>query len=1384
MERQLEQVGNADQYEPSAKAIRRYWRLGALSILLLLGMAGWVVVDRATAAPTAVGAIVPPLAVVAPAAPAVPQGPAKYNGEFRIVIVPGYFPDLPLVDGEADSQWRFTRAEVAALVNQEINTLWNSTSYGNLRIKAEVADPIQLDWWGNGCEGEGAPWPRAKFTNTNAKVMSGGEVRKATACNARRVYREADAAGKAAWEANLPTMWDADSGNFNWANIDGFLAMPINPPQLISYTNSTPTIDYDGDTLLNLPIHSMAATKGCNAADFGGSRRQIGCGYLMDGVSARENNAGLYEVSLHSYNRVWGAWAHEIGHMMENNNSSGHPSNYQNSFELMDSNLPGHTGIFEKSADAYYPGWLPEERLRTVALDEPGAFVSISAIEHPLDTPDLALYRGARIELGSDEYYLVSVRRRINGDDLASRTPAGIPDEGVLIERVREARFEPVIHESACPALGNFTLAPGEYCTVEVRFDPEGLGVHEQTLRLDVETATGRRTLSTQVSGIGVNQNGSLADEGSDAQGSSIALSPLTRDVATNQYQYNFGSVDPGEVADGRLRLTNLDNVPRQVHRIAFDCAVDDGQVCPRSFRIGLDFERQCPYGTGKTQRPPCGAVRVMGNETTNRAENRNVLWKVDDIFESNRFSGWFPTESPGQVIRPGSRFWQDDGIRIEVTDATTDTYGIYITRVGRAGQADMMVRPWRSNPEPGAYESTDIWIDSPVNGYCGGGEAGEQIEPPDAIGLANCLREYTQGVRTDPADPFYGTVIGSGDTPAVGLPNRVYARLRNVGDAAAENVTVHFDIQYKDGVPGLGIGPGDWQTIGSLSPADIARLARIEGDSYTDVYIDWTPDANLFPADAAGRFRFHACIRVRLEVDESKDRIRSNHTTTDGTDSEPREQENIDYFEYAPVADSSDPVPFYSQLIRLRNFDLTSPQIFDLAYDSDLPESWTLIVNGGRSTIGLAPGATIDIPVAIQPSGEEIPPGTIYRTNLSASYQRILTNEEDEADLHLDSALLGGVSFETQIKSPTEVSMAVAQGAGRNIQVRGEVRGVISLIDSRTPPIFLIGLDKKRKPLPDTMNWLQLNSDGTFSGTLKKAASASDTTDAWGADDGVYYVVALFAGSPTLSSSSSGYHIATTTNIFLPGLRMKEKTATPLPTATPTATPSKTPLPTKTFTPVPTRTATAIVEKTPTATATVEEKITPTPTATATVEEKITPTPTATVTTVTQTLYAEADAQVKDSEVDTNFGTATTMLAGNEYGAAHYRSYLRFDTSVIPTGATVISATVRLYQSNSFGDSPTYQMDLFRADSAWSETTITWKNQPTHTATNQPIVVDTSGGWRTWNATALANHWITNENFGLVIRGVDETAEYAREFSTREGTHQAELRISYKVVP
>ena len=361
--------------------------------------------------------------------------------------------------------------------------------------------------------------------------------------------------------------------------------------------------------------------------------------------------------------RTWGRWAHEMGHQMQANpGNPWHPSNYNSDFEEMDAEYPAQSGVFFKQGNMAWSGWLPTGKYKTVSPPT-GTSVGLLAEERaPSSQPDFQAIKAFLTFGGPQVYYLMSVRRRVLGDDTATlHGPNGIPDEGVLIERVVEGG-NPTIND--CPA-------------------------------------------------------------------------PQT--------------------------------------------------PCPRW-------------------------VEVRGNG------NPDTLWHVGDTYQ-NTTDGIFIT------------------VRAKPDD---DHYVVDVAYEKKAGQPDVGINSWLQ-PPGNTYESTDIWIDSPVNSY----------------------GTYRYGMWSD---LLGGTVpIGNGDDPAVGLVNRLYARVRNYGNAPAVNVVVHFDITNPLGV-GIN-GSSGFIPLGTVTSAQFPGLTSIPPGGHVDVYYNWTPNFPLTPAQIqAGHFYFHSCVRVRID--------------------------------------------------------------------------------------------------------------------------------------------------------------------------------------------------------------------------------------------------------------------------------------------------------------------------------------------------------------------------------------------------------------------------------------------------------------------------------------------------------------------------------------
>ncbi|MCO6450206.1 MAG: hypothetical protein J5I90_05400 [Caldilineales bacterium] len=454
---------------------------------------------------------------------------------------------------------------------------------------------------------------------------------------------------------------------------------------------------------------------------------------------------------------------------------------------------------------------------------------------------------------------------------------------------------------------------------------------------------------------------------------------------------------------------------------------------------------------------------------------DRNVLWKAGDAYDGG-----------------------DDGIQIFVTQQVgDDDYCITVRYDKRANQPDVALAPWTS-PPGNTWETTDIWVDSPLNGF----------------------GTYRYGMWND----LSGNSVprGNGDDPAVGQANRLYARVRNVGTSPATDVVVRFEITDPLGV-GIA-GSNGWVSLGSTDKNDFPGLANIAPGAFVDVYIEWTPNIALTEEQLAeGRFHFHSCVRVKLDAVSGE--------TVLGNQDGDREQENISYFQAAPA----DGGPVFEDVIRLRNDDLVNPKFFHLTVESELPDDWDLKINGGDQGVQLAPGELREIPIVIQPHGPAVV-GSIFGVDVSASSLNLLVNDLDPKDLHPAYEDLGGVRVESRVLQQPKLECR-ARDFGE-IVVDGELSNVDPFYDEKNPPmVFVQGVDAKRNFIPHATNLAQVGGDGKFE------------TAIYSQDPEIREVICFFAGTTELASASSSY-------VPIDG----QATNTPTPTVTPTATATATP--------------------------------------------------------------------------------------------------------------------------------------------------------------------------------------------------------------------------------
>jgi hypothetical protein len=412
--------------------------------------------------------------------------------------------------------------------------------------------------------------------------------------------------------------------------------------------------------------------------------------------------------------------------------------------------------------------------------------------------------------------------------------------------------------------------------------------------------------------------------------------------------------------------------------------------------------------------------VDVLG-----RGGNASALWHAGDSFNSTNYAAANNVPSA-----------KNDDINISVRrEADADHYEVVISYgdKGIAGQPDVGLQSWLQ-PPGNTYETTDIWIDSPVNGYA---------NPPDSD-----AQHYRYGVWSD---ELGGTVpVGNGDNPAVGQVNRFYARIRNYGSKPATNVTVYFDVTDP---PGVGInGSNGFKQIGSVGPAQFPGLASIAPNTHVDVYLEWTPNFPLtLEQIAQGTFFFHTCVRVRVSHVPGE----TFFANQDGDG----QQENIQYFDATGAGGAPGaPGPANQVMMHLRNDSQAVSKTFLLGILRDtLPAGWTVSINGGQAAVTLGPGEQKDIPVSIKQDVTE-PVGTRHHIRVIASSQITFTNPLHPTP-HNEAQKLGGVTFHVAVLRKTKLVCTRTKG--------GLIKGTLSDLDphdEKAASVYVVRVTGKNK--------------------------------------------------------------------------------------------------------------------------------------------------------------------------------------------------------------------------------------------------------------------------------------------------------------------------------
>jgi hypothetical protein len=146
-------------------------------------------------------------------------------------------------------------------------------------------------------------------------------------------------------------------------------------------------------------------------------------------------------------------------------------------------------------------------------------------------------------------------------------------------------------------------------------------------------------------------------------------------------------------------------------------------------------------------------------------------------------------------------------------------------------------------------------------------------------------------------------------------------------------------------------------------------------------------------------------------------------------------------------------------------------------------------------------------------------------------------------------------------------------------------------------------------------------------------------------------------------------------------------------------------------------------------------------------------------------------DAMVKEAAPASNFGTLNQLQVSSQSGYSKW-VYLQFDVTGLPAGATNISAQLRVgSQTTGTGRAITAHAV---ANTAWSETALTWNTRIPMGAALSTVSSHTAGQASVWDVSGL----ITGN--GSFTVGLDSAFSGDTNFASSEGSPIPTLVVSY----
>lgn len=146
-------------------------------------------------------------------------------------------------------------------------------------------------------------------------------------------------------------------------------------------------------------------------------------------------------------------------------------------------------------------------------------------------------------------------------------------------------------------------------------------------------------------------------------------------------------------------------------------------------------------------------------------------------------------------------------------------------------------------------------------------------------------------------------------------------------------------------------------------------------------------------------------------------------------------------------------------------------------------------------------------------------------------------------------------------------------------------------------------------------------------------------------------------------------------------------------------------------------------------------------------------------------------DAHVSSNYPATNYRTSVILKTGIGALSGINRTFIKFNLPNLSSSDLITYAVFNAISINHSGSAAS-QVNVHEVLGGWDSSTITWNNKPPYNTKIEDYCLIQSSAWQQWDITNIAKKWYsTGNNYGLMLRDLNETTNYDEYYSSDTGT-------------